>query len=111
VIFFVSLKCYQGRTCLKHMAVPTLFYFSKGKEQPRGESINEVSINEVVSEVMSIVNSNQVAYVDNGSRANSLAADHSNVMMEDTSEQAFAQGVMHDDILTSNSECVRQWCL
>lgn len=77
-------------------AYPFLFLQSK---QPRGES-RKVSINEEVSEVISVVNRNEeVAYVDNVDSATSLAADQSNVIMEDTSEQAFvAQDVMHDDI-------------
>lgn len=50
--------------------------------------------------MISVVNRNEeVAYVDNVGSATSLAADQSNVIMEDTSEQAFvAQDVMHDDI-------------
>ena len=68
--------------------MPTIFPFSKGKEeQPRGKGL--VSINEEVSDSpISVVNSiEEVADVDNGSSANSLAAVQSNVMMiEDTSK-------------------------
>lgn len=88
--------------------MPTIFSFSNGEEQqPKRRCL--VSINEVVSGIpVSAVNSREeVAYVDNGSSANSLAANQSNVMMlEDTSEQAFvAQGVVHDDIALTVNVC------
>jgi len=88
--------------------VPTIFSFSKGKEQqPKRRRL--VSIDEVVSGIpMSAVNSNEeVAYVDNGSSANSHAVNQSNVMMmEDTSEQAFVgQDVVHDDITLTANVC------
>lgn len=74
--------------------MPTIFSFSEGKEQQPRRSL--VSINVQVSD------SEEVADVQNGSCASSLAANQSNVMMEDTPELAFAD-IVHDDIaLTAN---------
>ena len=48
----------------------------------------------------------EVADEDNGSSANNLAADQSNVIMEDTPEWAFdAHDVLHDDIALTVNVC------
>nr|XP_029131898.1 THAP domain-containing protein 4-like [Labrus bergylta] len=94
----------RGRKCLKNTAVPTIFHFPEEKV-PGGKCL-VVSANEVSDNGMVVLSSGEeVSDVGDGSSAVNLIADHSNVMMEDTPQQAFvAQDVIHDDItLTANA--------
>ena len=94
---------YQGRTCLKNTAVPTIFWFS-AEEQPAGDWVSayeEVGLAcvENSSDIVEGVSSNEG--VDS-----CFAADQSNVMMEDTSELDFAvQDVIQDVIALTAKVC------
>ncbi|KAL7382172.1 hypothetical protein ABVT39_017893 [Epinephelus coioides] len=103
---FVGTLEIRGRTCLKDTAVPTIFSFPNGKEdQPVRKSLVSEEVSD--SPVSAVNITEEVADEDNGSSANNLAADQSNViMMEDTPEWAFdAHDVMYDDIALTTNVC------